>query len=655
MAAFRCPACAMEVREKLLRFVETMQRMLVDGARRRVLRGGLLLVACAGVAMGQVKAPRYQSPIEAPVPQPVALPAPPAITPNGTVVEDVIVRVNDQVINRSDVERSQRQLLEEAREENLSAAELAQRQKDMLRDMIDQQLLISRGKELDINPDAEVVRQLDAIRKQHNLDSMEALEKAVRETGISYEDFKANIRNGILQQQVVRDEVGRNLRLNAKSEQAYYDEHKQEYAQPEQVRLSEILIPVAADATDAQIAQGQAKADDVVAQLKAGAKFDELAKKVSGGTTAANGGDLGKPYQRGAMAQVFDDQTFKLPVGGITTPIRTRQGFVVLKVTEHIEAGVPPLKDIEEPIQEAMYHEALAPALRTYLTGLRENAYIDIAPGFVDSGASAKETKPVFAAATPLPVNKKKAAAQKQRLAMAKAAPAPVVPVASGSAGSTAGSGTAVAKGSTAKTVNVASGKKPKKIRREKVRFGQAPRNSLPSGPEETLAAGADQGSGATGVALPGGTMSSPDTNTTIATNDADPLARATPVTGKTRYSDRAATEAATKAAEKAAKIKEKAAKTPAPLTADDKLKQNAEDAPLGLNGDTASKKKKKKDKDAPKERLQDKAPTPAAKPEMTPLPPKSVRDNGEPTATPVSGIPPAPATDATTPAAPSK
>ena len=142
--------------------------------------------------MGQVKAPRYQSPIEAPVPQPIALPAPTAITPNGTVVEDVIVRVNDQVINRSDVERSQRQLLEEARAENLSADDLAQRQKDLLRDMIDQQLLLSRGKELDINVDAELIRQLDAIRKQNKLDSMEALQKAVREyrPEISYEDFK---------------------------------------------------------------------------------------------------------------------------------------------------------------------------------------------------------------------------------------------------------------------------------------------------------------------------------------------------------------------------------------------------------------------------------------------------------------------------------
>ncbi len=144
-----------------------MRTGLGNGAGRRVLRGsrGLaLLVAvalpAAGAARGQVKVPRYQSPVEAPAPQ-MTIPAPPAITTNGTVVEDEIVRVNDQIIDRSDYMRAAAELQEEARRSNLSAEELAERQKDLLRDMIDQQLLLSRGKELDINVDTDVIRRLD--------------------------------------------------------------------------------------------------------------------------------------------------------------------------------------------------------------------------------------------------------------------------------------------------------------------------------------------------------------------------------------------------------------------------------------------------------------------------------------------------------------
>ncbi len=168
-----------------------------------------------------------------------------------------IARVNDQIIDNSDYQRAQQQMLEDTQRSNASPAEVAQQQKDLLRDLIDQQLLISRGKELDINADSELIRELDDIRKKNHLDSMEELEKAVRQQGLSYEDFKANIKNRIITQEVVRDEVGRKLALTQKQEQAYYDAHKQEFAQPEQERLSEILIPTPDNATDAQIAQAQ--------------------------------------------------------------------------------------------------------------------------------------------------------------------------------------------------------------------------------------------------------------------------------------------------------------------------------------------------------------------------------------------------------------
>ena len=643
-----------------------MRNRLGSAAPRRMLSGAsvasLLLTVVAtlaGTAVGQVQAPKYRSPIEAPKPQ-VTLPAPTAITTNGTVVAYPIVRVNNQIIDNADYERAERQLTAEAQQANVTGAELEQRKKDMLRDMIDQQLLLSRGKELDINADSEVIRRLDDIRKQNHLDSMEDLEKAVRDSGVSVEDFKSNIKNSIITQEVVRDEVGRNLRLTAKDEQAYYDQHKQEFEQPEQARLSEILVPTPDGATDEQIAQAKAKADDVVAKLKAGAKFEDMVKQYSGGPNPESGGDLGD-FKRGALgSKALEDPTFVLKAGESTAPIRTRQGFVILKVTEHTAAGVPPLSAVEPQVQQAIYEQAIQPALRAYLTKLRENAYIDVAPGFVDSGASAKETKPVYAGATPLPVKKKKV--QKARLergrtvtpTTAAANASSTTPGASqpGSAGVAATPST-VAASPSAKPVGVATGKKRAKIRREKIRFGQAPRNALPEAPEETLAAGADQGPGAASVALPASTEASTSSDQTnnVAAN-VDMLAPAEPERKKTRFSARAATEAKTKAAAKVAKVKEKAAITPAPLTAEEKATQAAQSAPLGLSGDTASKKKKAKVKGAPKERIQQKAPAPPApKPDATPIPPKSVRDNGEPVVTPVPvGTPSTPASPAPAP-----
>ncbi len=377
------------------------------------------------------QAPRYQSPLSVPnePQQQLTLPTPTAITPNGTVVEDVIGRVNDRIISRSDLERSVQQLAAENQQNQVNPEESADRQKNLLRDMIDQQLLLSRAKELGLNADAEVIRRLDEIRKQNHMDSLEDLEKAARQQGVSFEDFKANIRNGILTQQVVRDEVGRHLQATQGQEQAYYNAHKNEFAQPEQVRLSEILVPTPADASDAVVAQAKTKAEGIAEKIIAGGNFDDLAKANSGGPTASQGGDLGL-FKRGALAKVIEDQTFSLPTGGVTTPIRTRQGFVILKVTEHQAAGVPALKDIEPQIQEAMYMQAMQPALRAYLTKLREDAYIDIKPGFIDSGASSQQTKPVFSAyAPPVPKKKKEAKERFDRggrfSTVSKTAPAP--------------------------------------------------------------------------------------------------------------------------------------------------------------------------------------------------------------------------------------
>ena len=421
-------------------------------------------------AHGQVQTPRYRSPIEGATPPPLpSLPAPAAVSPGATVVEYPIVRVNDQIIDNSDYERARQQLIEDAQRANsspnaadhISQAELEQRQKDLLRDLIDTQLLLSRGKELEVNADAEVIRQLDQIRKEHNLDSMDALDKAVRDSGISPEDFKAQIRNQIITQQVERDEVARNLRLTAKDEQAYYDAHKQDFQQPEQLHLSELLIPLPDDATDAQIAQAQAKANDVEAKLKAGAKFEDLVKQYSGGPNADTGGDLGGVFSRGdgRQAKILEDMTFALKADEWTTPVRTRPGFVILKVTAHTPAQIQPLSAVDEQVQQAAFMQAMQPALRTYLTDLREKAYILIQPGFVDTGASPKQVTPVLSGATPPPPKK---VTQKERMNALRAAAGTTPAPASGSKNAAALSTTSVApptaSGASAQTVAMEAG-----------------------------------------------------------------------------------------------------------------------------------------------------------------------------------------------------
>jgi len=326
---------------------------------------------------------------------------PPAASAD-TVVEEIIARINNQIVTRTEYLRSKDQLKQEAQQQDPSNAEkiIAEKDKDVLRDLIDQQLLLEKGKDLGITAETEVIKRLDEMRKEMKLESMEDLEKAAQGQGISFEDFKQNLKNQIITQQVISKEVGSRMSISKEELQQFYDQHKSQMEQPEQIRLSELLVSTEKKTKDAapddpqQLAAAQAKAEDLLAQIRKGAAFDETAKKNSDGPTAAQGGDLGY-FKRGTLAKELEDKTFAMKPGEVSDVIRTRQGFVILKVVEHQMAGVPPLSQIENKVQEAIYMQKLQPALRAYLQKLREDSYIDIKPGYVDTGASPNQTKPV--------------------------------------------------------------------------------------------------------------------------------------------------------------------------------------------------------------------------------------------------------------------
>ena len=340
---------------------------------------------------------------------------------SGQVVEEIIARVNNQIITRSEFARSKDQLKEEVKQQDPANADkvYADREKDVLRDLIDQQLLLEKGKDLSISADTDLVKQLDQMRKDMKLDSMEALEKEAEKQGVSWEDFKQTQRNQIITRKVIGEEVGQHLSITKELEQQFYDQHKNEMEQPEFIRLSEILVapktagaapksdaagtsaappaedPAAKQAADAAaLAAAEAKANDLLKQIHDGANFEDVAKKNSDGPSAADGGVLGM-FKRGQLSKQLEDTTFSMKAGEITNVIQTKQGFVILKVVDHQMAGIPAMKDVLPKIDDALYYQKLQPALRVYLTKLREDAYIDLKTGYIDSGASPNQTKPV--------------------------------------------------------------------------------------------------------------------------------------------------------------------------------------------------------------------------------------------------------------------
>jgi peptidyl-prolyl cis-trans isomerase SurA len=331
---------------------------------------------------------------------------------NEVLVEEIVARVNNQIITLSDYQKAAQGLEEEVRQDCQTCTpeqlqtELKERQKNLLRDMIDQQLLIERAKDMNIDVEADLVKRLDEVRKENNLATMEDLEKAVEKQGIVWEDYKQQMKNGLLTQKVIQQEVGGRMDIGPDEIKKYYDAHKQDFNRPEQVDLSEIFLSTEGK-TPEEIAAIKTKADDLHKRIVNGDDFAELAKRHSEGSTAQDGGELGT-YQRGQLAEQLADAVFKLDKNGITDVIQTRTGFEILKVNEHYQAGVQPLDKVSDQITNIIYKQKMDPAMRDYLAELREESYVTVRPGFTDTAAVPGATVIQEVAPTPDTVEKKK-------------------------------------------------------------------------------------------------------------------------------------------------------------------------------------------------------------------------------------------------------
>ena len=316
----------------------------------------------------------------------------PAAKPNpdsAAVVEEIIARVNNEIITRSEYQKSLAQTEEEIRQDcqgkctpEQLASELESRKKSALRDLIDQSLLAQRGKDLGISVETEVVKQLDQIRIQNKLSSMDELEKAVSSQGLNWEDFKNNIRNRILTQKVVSQEVGSHISIGESDAQKYYQAHKSEFVRPEQVALREIIVNTEGK-KDSELPDLKKKAETALKRVKDGEDFGEIAKRLSDGATKEQGGYIGM-FKRGELAKQLEEVVFKMKRNDLTEVIETKQGYLVFQVLEHYDEGEQGFEKVKNEIMDHLYNEKLEPAVREYLKTLREQSYVVIKPGYAE-------------------------------------------------------------------------------------------------------------------------------------------------------------------------------------------------------------------------------------------------------------------------------
>jgi peptidyl-prolyl cis-trans isomerase SurA len=306
------------------------------------------------------------------------------------MIDRVIARVNEKIITQRQYDL-QKEKLRTSLAQQYSGAELQEQYdaqaKDLLRGMIDQDLLVQKAKDLNINVDAQVVQRLDQIRKQMGVATIQDLENLVEKQGLIWEDFQNNIRRDLLVREVIGREVGSRINVSTSEAKKYFEGHKKEFTSPAGVELAEVQIstqkwgPVVADQ----------RSKAALAMVQSGAKWEDVVKKYSDGPDVDKGGDVGF-FPKGSLVPAISKAIANLDPGDTSGIIAVSNGYLILKVLQVRSPGPPQFQEVADQVENELYQQKMQPALRQYLTTLRCESYVWKAPGFVDSGDPGKCT-----------------------------------------------------------------------------------------------------------------------------------------------------------------------------------------------------------------------------------------------------------------------
>jgi peptidyl-prolyl cis-trans isomerase SurA len=328
-----------------------------------------------------------------------------ALPAAGEIVERVIVKVNGDIVTLSEFEARQLAAVQAAHVDPLKVETyLRENNARILQEAIDDLLLAQRADELGMHlPAAYLKEVIDGIKKDNNITTDEELLEQLRREGMSLEDLKRNIERSVLRREVLRRELESKVTVADADARADYDAHKADYVRPPTVHLQEIVIR-------SQDSSATALARDIVRRARAGEDFAGLARAYSQVPSRASGGDLGE-LRRGELTPDLEKIVFGLPKGAVSDPLRTAEGFRILRVADRNEGSVVPFEEASPEILKRLTQERSGKAYETYMEGLRKTASIDVkvreVPLRLTGGASASPSTlgvaPAEGASAPAP------------------------------------------------------------------------------------------------------------------------------------------------------------------------------------------------------------------------------------------------------------
>ncbi|MFW6134097.1 MAG: peptidylprolyl isomerase [Elusimicrobiota bacterium] len=292
------------------------------------------------------------------------------------VVDKVVARVNDEVILLSEYREREDAIIQEY-EKVLQGPDkekkLEEIREEILKQMIDEKLLLQKAEQEDIGVTEEEIEQgVQEIKAR--FESEEEFQTEIMKQGLSGENFKENVRDQIKVIKLINQEVKSKIAPPTEKEiKEYYKENEEEMVSPEQIRARHILIR-----TSEEKSQGEAKKEinEIYEKVKKNpGKFNAYAEKYSEGPSAKLGGDLGY-FARGEMAEEFEKKAFNMSVGDISEPFKTRYGYHIVKVVGKKTEEKKSFTEVKDNLKNLIYQMRMEKEYEKFLRELRDEARI---------------------------------------------------------------------------------------------------------------------------------------------------------------------------------------------------------------------------------------------------------------------------------------
>ncbi|HEY3581143.1 MAG TPA: peptidyl-prolyl cis-trans isomerase [Pyrinomonadaceae bacterium] len=306
------------------------------------------------------------------------------------VVDEVVAQVNDDVITLSMLKKETQERIEALKQNGMTEQqardEVNKHQAELIATLINEKLLLQKGKELDLANDieAEVNRRMLQIAQEQGINSIEKLYQAMRESKLDPDEVRRTMRTEMMKQAVFQQEVDRKIYLGFSTDEVkkYYDAHQDKFRKPESIKLSEIYLST----NGKDEAAVKARIMELVTQIRAGADFAALAaanseREKNGTRTAPQDkgyvGEFDVPSLREDLVGALKD----VKVGGVTEPIRTPEGYQILRVDARTPGGDAPTFN-DNRVREAMLGERQQKEREDYLQNLRNEAFIKVTDSY---------------------------------------------------------------------------------------------------------------------------------------------------------------------------------------------------------------------------------------------------------------------------------